>query len=581
MTTLSDLNRLDTAAFVDALRGIYEHSPWIPERAAGLRPYTSAAALKLALQDAVSTSTEDERLSLLRAHPELAGKAAIAGALTAESTGEQAASGLNRCSPDEYAALHALNAAYNTKFGFPFILAVKGPTGQGLTRQAIIATFRRRLANQRADEMAEALRQVHRIAEIRLNDLLGIQLEFGPDIMEWSETIGAISDDEHGLTCAYLTPAHQRTAAQLADWMVDAGMEVTIDAVGNVAGRYAADRPDAKTLITGSHYDTVRNGGKYDGRLGILLPLAIVKRLHARGERLPYHLEIIGFAEEEGVRFRSTFLGSNAVAGRFDPSLLDQVDADGVSMRAAIEAAGHDPAAIPAIARDPASLLGYVEVHIEQGPVLLEQGLPLGVVTAIAGSSRYLVELEGLASHAGTTPMTMRRDAAAAAAEIVLLVEQRCGRGGSLVGTVGQLQVPDGSVNVIPGRCRLSLDIRAASDDERLAAVKDIFDGIAAICARRRIEYRVEKLLEAAAAPCAPRLMDQLGETVRRAGLPRFDLLSGAGHDAMAMAAVTEVAMLFTRCGNGGISHNPLETMTADDADIAARVLLDFLRSYR
>jgi allantoate deiminase/N-carbamoyl-L-amino-acid hydrolase len=581
MTTLSDLNRLDTAGFVDALRGIYEHSPWIPERAASRRPFTGAAALKLALQDAVSGASEDEQLCLLRAHPELAGKAAIAGALTAESTGEQAASGLNRCTPDEYAALHALNAAYNTKFGFPFILAVKGPTGKGLTRQAIIATFRRRLANQRADEMAEALRQVHRIAEIRLNDLLGIQLEFGPDIMAWAELIGGISDDEQGLTCAYLTAAHQRTASQLADWMVDAGMEVTIDAVGNVAGRYAAADPDAKTLVTGSHYDTVRNGGKYDGRLGILLPLAIVKQLHGRGERLPYHLEIIGFAEEEGVRFRSTFLGSNAVAGRFDPNLLDQVDADGVSMRAAIEQAGRDPAAIPAIARDPARLLGYVEVHIEQGPVLLEQGLPLGVVTAIAGSSRYLVELEGLASHAGTTPMTMRRDAAAAAAEIVLLVEQRCGRGGSLVGTVGQLQVPDGSVNVIPGRCRLSLDIRAASDEERLAAVKDIFDGIAVICARRRIEYRVEKLLEAAAAPCAPRLMDQLGEAVRRAGLPRFDLLSGAGHDAMAMAAVTEVAMLFTRCGNGGISHNPLETMTADDADIAARVLLDFLRSYR
>jgi allantoate deiminase/N-carbamoyl-L-amino-acid hydrolase len=581
MTTLSDLNRLDTAAFVEQLRGIYEHSPWIPERAASHRPFASVAALKLALQDAVTAAREDEQLSLLRAHPELAGKAAIAGELTAESTGEQAASGLNRCSPDEYATLHELNAAYNGKFGFPFILAVKGPTGKGLTRQAIIATFRRRLGNQRRDEMMEALRQVHRIAEIRLNDLLGVEHPFGPAIMEWAEQIGAMSDDEQGLTCAYLTPAHQRTASQLADWMVAAGMEVSIDAVGNVVGRYAADKPDAKTLITGSHYDTVRNGGKYDGRLGILLPLAIVKHLHERGERLPYHLEVIGFAEEEGVRFRSTFLGSNAVTGRFDLALLDQQDADGVTMREALESAGHDPAAIPAIARDPATLLGYVEVHIEQGPVLLEKGLPLGVVTAIAGSSRYSLELEGLASHAGTTPMTMRRDAAAAAAEIVLLVEQRCGNGGSLVGTVGQLAVPDGSVNVIPGRCRLSLDIRAASDEERLAAVQDIFEGIESICARRRIEYKLEKLLEAAAAPCAPRLMDQLGEAVQRAGLPRFDLLSGAGHDAMAMAAITEVAMLFTRCGNGGISHNPLETMTADDADVAARVLLDFFRSYR
>jgi N-carbamoyl-L-amino-acid hydrolase len=581
MTTLQDLNALDPAAFVDALRGIYEHSPWIPERAAKRRPFATLAALKLALQDAVDLASEGERLALLRAHPELAGKAAIAGALTAESSGEQAASGLNLCSPDEYAALHRLNAAYNGKFGFPFILAVKGPTGKGLTRQAIIATFERRLKHRREMELAEALRQVHRIAEIRLNALLGVELAYGPAIMDWAEQLGSISDDEHALTCAYMTPAHQRTAALLAEWMRDAGMEVHVDAVGNVVGRYLSDRPDAKTLITGSHYDTVRNGGKYDGRLGILLPLALVRAMHARAERLPFHLEVIGFAEEEGVRFRSTFLGSSAVAGTFDVSLLDRLDADGVSMRAALEAAGHDPARIPAIARARADVLAYVEVHIEQGPVLLERGLPLGVVTAIAGSSRYLVELTGLASHAGTTPMTMRRDAAAAAAEIVLLVEQRCSQGSALVGTVGQLGVPDGSVNVVPGRCRLSLDIRAADDAVRQAAVQDVMDGIGAICERRGIEYGVETLLEAAAAPCAPRLMDQLGAAVERAGLPRFDLLSGAGHDAMALAPLTDVAMLFTRCGNGGISHNPLETMTADDADAAAVVLLDFLRSYQ
>jgi OHCU decarboxylase len=582
--TLPELNTLDTASFVDALRGIYEHSPWIPERAAAHRPFASLAALKLALQDAVGQASEIEQLSLLRAHPELAGKAAIAGELTQESTGEQAASGLNLCSPAEYATLHRLNAAYNDKFGFPFILAVKGPTGKGLTRQAIIATFERRLKHRRQDELAEALRQVHRIAEIRLNALLDVELEYGPAIMDWAEQLGSISDDEHGLTCAHMTPAHVKTAGLLARWMRDAGMDVHIDAVGNVVGRYLSDRSDARTLITGSHYDTVRNGGKYDGRLGILLPLALVRAMHARGERLPFHLEIIGFAEEEGVRFRSTFLGSSAVAGAFDLSLLDRADADGVTMRAALQNAGHDPAAIPTIARRPEDVLAYVEVHIEQGPVLLERGLPLGVVTAIAGSSRYLVELEGLASHAGTTPMTMRRDAAAAAAEIVLLVEQRCGgskAGGSLVGTVGQLTVPDGSVNVVPGRCRLSLDIRAAIDAERQAAVRDIMDGIAAICARRGIDYKVEPLLEAQAAPCAPRLMDQLGAALQRAGLPRFDLLSGAGHDAMALAPLTDIAMLFTRCGNGGISHNPLETMTADDADIAACVLLDFLHQYQ
>ena len=378
-----------------------------------------------------------------------------------------------------------------------------------------------------------------------------------------------------------MTPVHRRTAAQIADWMREAGMTADIDAAGNVVGRYEALDPAAKTLMTGSHYDTVRDAGKYDGRLGILLPIAIVRHLNARGERLPFHLEIVGFAEEEGVRFKSTFLGSNAIAGRFDMAQLDQLDAEGITMRQALADAGHDVNAIAAIARDPARLLGFVEVHIEQGPVLLEHGLAVGVVTAIAGSSRYLVTLTGLASHAGTTPMTMRKDAAAAAAEIVLMVESRCSQGNSLVGTVGQLEVPNGSVNVIPGHCKLSLDIRAASDEMRLAAVEDVLDGIAAICARRQVEAGIRQVVSASAAPCAPWMMDQLGAAVERAGVPRYDLPSGAGHDAMAMAKITDVAMLFTRCGNGGISHNRLETMTADDAEVSGQVLLDFFRKFQ
>ena len=580
MTTLHDLNTCDAAVFTDTLRSIYEHSPWIPERAAGQRPFATPAALKLALQTAVANASVDEQLGLIRAHPELAGKAAIAGQLTAESTHEQAKSGLNLCSADEYATLHKLNASYNAKVGFPFILAVKGPDGNGLSRQAIIETFTRRLKNQRADEMAECLRQIHRIAELRINDLLQLAPRFGPTIMQWLDTIGAWSEAEDGLTCSYMTEVHRRTASQLADWMREAGMDVAIDAVGNVSGRYPCGQAGAKTLMTGSHYDTVRNGGKYDGRLGILLPIALVRHLHERGLRLPYDLEIVGFAEEEGVRFKSTFLGSNAVIGQFDMALLDKKDADGISMGEALAAAGHDPAAIPAIARRREDLLGFVEVHIEQGPVLLEQGLALGVVTAIAGSSRYLVDLGGLASHAGTTPMTMRKDAAAAAAEIVLLVENRCGVAPALVGTVGQLAVPNGSVNVIPGHCKLSLDIRAASDALRLAAVQDVLDGIAAICARRQVEASIEQVVSAAAAPCAPWMMDQLGAAIGAAGLPRRDLPSGAGHDAMAMARMTDVAMLFTRCGNGGISHNRLETMTADDAELAAQVLLHFLQHF-
>ncbi|BBB63935.1 hypothetical protein UNDKW_5662 [Undibacterium sp. KW1] len=580
-TTLDHLNRCSTQDFVHTLHGIYEHSPWIPERAAASRPFASVTALKLALQTVVSQAAEAEQLGLIRAHPELAGKAAIAGELTAESTGEQAKAGLTNCSPEEFAILHKLNADYNSKFGFPFILAVKGPDGKGFTREAIIATFQRRFKNQRADELAECLRQIGRIAELRLNDLLEHTLQFGNTIMQWSETLAAWSDDEDGLTCAYMTPAHQKTAEQLAAWMREAGMHVHIDAVGNVVGRYLSDATDAKTLLTGSHYDTVCNGGKYDGREGILLPIAIVKHLNDRNEKLPFNFEIIGFSEEEGVRYKSTFLGSNAVIGQFDLTLLDKTDADGISMREALTAAGYDVKHIPAIARDPAQILGYVEVHIEQGPVLLGRDLPVGIVTSIAGSCRYQVQLKGVASHAGTTPMSMRKDAAAAAAEIILYVEQRCANGTSLVGTVGQLQVPHGSVNVIPGSCNLSLDIRAADDATRDAAVNDILAKIETVCERRNIEVNVVKAVSAPAAPCAPWLMQQLAAATQRAGLPAFELPSGAGHDAMAIAKMTDVAMLFTRCGNGGISHNPLETMSADDAEVSAQILLDFLRNFR
>ncbi len=578
--TLGHLNTYDTTEFVQALGGIYEHSPWIPERTAALRPFANLAALKQALQVTVSNADEAEQLSLICAHPELAGKAAIAGELTRESSGEQAKAGLNACSPEEFATLQKLNADYNAKFGFPFILAVKGPDGKGLSRQQIIATFTRRLKNSRTDECAENLRQIHRIAELRLNDLLGHAPQLGTTIMEWAEHIGDWSDDAEGLTCAYMTSAHRKTAAQLASWMREAGMDVRIDAVGNVIGRYRANNPAAKTLMTGSHYDTVRNGGKYDGRLGILLPIAVVKHLHQSGETLPFHLEIVGFSEEEGVRFQSTFLGSSAIAGRFDMDLLNRTDAEGITMRTALLDAGYLPVEIPNLARQPEDLLGFVEVHIEQGPVLLERGLPVGIVTAIAGSCRYRIELTGIASHAGTTPMTMRKDAAAAAAEIVLYVEKRCAQAPSLVGTVGQLQVPNGSINVVPGTCHLSLDIRAADDATRDAAVADILYAIDTICARRHIEYKHQLLMKAPAAACAPRLMEQLSAATARAGIAPFALPSGAGHDAMAIAAITDVAMLFTRCGNGGISHNPLETMTADDAEIAAQIFLDLLRHF-
>ncbi|AQV93721.1 Zn-dependent hydrolase [Cupriavidus necator] len=409
----------------------------------------------------------------------------------------------------------------------------------------------------------------------------------GDTILAHADQLARCSDMEGGLTCAYLTPAHRAAEGQLAQWMAAAGMQVRIDAIGNVIGRYAADPavPDARVLMTGSHFDTVRNGGRYDGRLGILLPIAVVGALNQAGIRLPYHFEVVGFAEEEGLRFKTSFLASSVLAGRFDPALLERQDADGITLREALAASelpgAGDLQALRAAAVDPASLLGFVEVHIEQGPVLLHHGLALGVVTQIAGSSRFTVRVEGLASHAGTTPMGMRRDAAAGAAEMILLVEQRCAAAPTLVGTVGQLQVPNGSGNVIPAACTFSMDIRAGEDGIREAAIADIVAGIGQIAERRGLSAQVERVPPVNNAPCAHWLMDQFGAVLKKRGLQAFELPSGAGHDAMMMQRITDVAMLFVRCGNGGISHNPLETITSEDAQLAAEVFVDFLRHFQ
>jgi allantoate deiminase/N-carbamoyl-L-amino-acid hydrolase len=416
-----------------------------------------------------------------------------------------------------------------------------------------------------------------------LPDSIHTSLGVGTQILDWADQLAGHSDQADGLTVAYLTRAHQTAAAEIAGWMIEAGMQVEIDAVGSVVGRYASPDPAARTLMTGSHFDTVRNGGRYDGRLGILLPIAVVRRLHEHGIRLPYHLEVIAFAEEEGVRFRTGFLASSALAGQFDFRVLDATDDDGVVLRDAMRAAGlvGTDESIRALRRDPGRIAAFIEVHIEQGPVLLERGLPLGVVTSIAGSVRMTAAVTGVASHAGTTPMTMRHDAAAAAAEMTLAIESRCAQAPTLVGTVGLIHVPQGAANVVPGRCEFSIDIRAGDDATRDAAVTDVVRVCEAIAARRGVTLSLSRAFEVACAPCAPRLMDLLGACIERAGLPQFRLPSGAGHDAMMMARLTDVGMLFVRCGNGGISHNPREIITASDADLAAQVFLEFLRSYK
>ena len=589
MLTLEQLNAASQAEFTALLDGVYEHSPWIAEATWTQRPaggFGSLAALKHALVSTVREAGREKQLVLVRAHPELAGKAMVTKSLTAESTNEQGKAGLTDCTPEEFAHIQQLNADYNAKFGFPFILAVRGPRGLGLPRAEIIASFERRLAGHPDFELAESLRNIHRIAEIRLNDKFGVVPALGQRVWDWAEALAVHSDPgfkELGqLTVTYLTEAHQAVARQLQSWMQDCGFdEVGIDAVGNVVGVYHGANASAKRLLTGSHFDTVRNGGKYDGRLGILVPMAVVRELHRAGRRLPFGIEVVGFAEEEGQRYKATFLGSGALVGQFDPAWLEQRDADGVTMRDAMLAAGLPAtlAAIQALRRDVSRYLGFVEVHIEQGPVLNELELPLGVVTSINGSVRYVGEVVGMASHAGTTPMDRRRDAACAVAELALFVEKRAAAVPDVVGTIGLLHVPSGSINVVPGRCHFSLDLRATTNQARDAIDAEVCAELRRICERRGLAFRLERTMSAAAAPSAAAWQQRWEAAVQSLALPVFRMPSGAGHDAMKLHEVMPQAMLFMRGGNSGISHNPLETISDDDTELCVGAFQQLVES--
>jgi beta-ureidopropionase / N-carbamoyl-L-amino-acid hydrolase len=572
--SLEKLNAASPGAAAQMLDGLYEHSPWIAKQALDQRPFRSLAHLKHAMVQVLKAAGVDAQLALIRAHPELAGKAMVSKSLTAESSNEQGKAGLTQCTTQELAKIQQLNVDYNAKFGFPFILAVRGPRGLGLNKQQVIDTFERRLHGHPSFEFQECLRNIHRVVELRLNDKFGVEPTLGNEVWDWHEALARHTDpgyaEKSQLTVTYLTDAHRACAAQIKTQMLECGFDsVQIDAVGNVVGRYLSSNANAKTLLTGSHYDTVRNAGKYDGRLGIFVPMACVRELHRQGKRLPFHFEVVGFAEEEGQRFKATFLGSGALVGQFNPKWLDQTDADGITMRDAMAHAGLNALDIASLQRNPADYLGFVEVHIEQGPVLNALDLPLGIVTSVNACARYTCEVIGTACHAGTTPMNQRSDAAAAVAELMLAMEQRALQDGDSVATVGQLLVPSGSVNVVPGRCQLSMDMRAPTNAQRDALVADVLASLASICERRQVRYTLEETLRASAAPSAAAWQQKWEHAVEALGVSPHRMPSGAGHDAMKLHEIMPQAMLFVRGENSGISHNPLESTTSDDMQLA------------
>jgi len=398
--------------------------------------------------------------------------------------------------------------------------------------------------------------------------------------MQRCDALARHSELAGGLTRVFLSPEGRAAGDAVLGWMREAGMQAALDAMGNAVGRYEGVRAGLPCLMLGSHLDTVRDAGKYDGMLGVISAIECVDALNKQRKKLPFAIEVVGFGDEEGVRFGTTLLGSRALAGTLAPEVLEAKDASGTSIASALREFGLNPDRLSNVKRKKSEVLAYAELHIEQGPVLEAEGLPVGVVTAINGFSRLRVALRGEAGHAGTVPMALRRDALAAAAECIGVVERVAKNVPELVGTVGRIEAKPGAINVIPGEVLFTIDVRAPVDDVRVEAVDELRSLISNIAQRRNLQLEIETLQQFRSSACAPWLMEQLERAIQAQGLPVRRLPSGAGHDGMAMKAIADIAMLFVRC-KGGVSHNPAESITEEDAAIGAAVLFDFIHEFK
>jgi hydantoinase/carbamoylase family amidase len=399
-------------------------------------------------------------------------------------------------------------------------------------------------------------------------------MTYAAAVLRRCDDLAAFSEEEGRLTRRFATPALWQAGETVRDWMEAAGLETRRDAVGNVIGRLG--EPDRRTLLMGSHLDTVPDAGRYDGMLGVLVAIGCLERLRDEGRSLPYAVEVLAFADEEGVRYGTGYLGSSVIAGCFDPADLERVDSEGISLADALRSFGGDPDRLAGARRDPADLIGYYEVHIEQGPVLESGGVPLGIVAAIAGQTRARIAFTGEAGHAGTTPMGLRRDALCGAAEFVSAVEVVARDHDGLVATVGELEVQAAASNVIPGRVTASLDVRHAADSVRESVAAQLRDRAGAVADARGLALEWEVLQETRAVECSPGLAALVGEAVAATGHEVVSLPSGAGHDAVMLSKIAPIAMLFVRCA-GGVSHNPAESVTVHDVAAAIDATTRFL----
>jgi allantoate deiminase len=407
--------------------------------------------------------------------------------------------------------------------------------------------------------------------------MTGINIDRAVRVVARCREIAACTEVPGEITRLFLTPPMHKVHTLLRGWMEAAGMAVHVDAIGNLRGLWPGLVSDSPRLLIGSHLDTVPNAGAFDGVLGVVLGLAVVEEL--RGQHLPFAVEVIGFSEEEGVRFSKPFLGSLALVGKLDAETLACADRAGISIRDAIEAYGLDPAQLPAAALSD-DTFAYLEFHIEQGPVLESKNTSLGVVEALVGQTRMQLIFTGQANHAGTTPMHLRHDAMVAAADWIVAVEDYAASHEGLVATVGKVEASPGAGNVIAGHVTASLDIRHADDTVRKAAVVAIMQRAEAAATRRGVQVAARTQLEQPAVPLDPRLTTMLHDAAARAGLPSDTMTSGAGHDAMIIAPVVPSTMLFLR-SPGGLSHHPDETVLPQDVEAALATAMEFLAQLR
>jgi allantoate deiminase len=403
--------------------------------------------------------------------------------------------------------------------------------------------------------------------------------DLGIKIFDYVDQLAQFSSDTDQLTRVYLSNEQKKASHCVLDWMKNAGMTARIDEIGNVVGRYEGLEPGLPALLLGSHLDTVRNAGRYDGMLGVVTALLCVDYFNQNHIRFPFAIEVIGFCDEEGSRFGTTLIGSRALTGHFDLSALDAKDDQGLSIREAMKNYGLDPELVPLASRPPKDFLAYIELHIEQGPILESKNLAIGTVTSICGATRMRVSCKGQAGHAGTVPMSHRKDALAMAAEAILAIEDICSSQKDLVGTVGHIEASPGSVNVIAGSCRFTIDVRSPADPIRFEAIEKIHQQLHLIAKKRKIDISIEKFHDSPSVPCADWLMQQIDQAIQSCDMAPFRLPSGAGHDAMAIATMMPVGMIFVRCLKG-ISHNPAESITVDDANRGGQVLLKFIENF-